>query len=388
MLFEPPKIEHIKDVLPFIEGKDGFLVKDKGFYTVIDYVYMSDKMFRNPIERECRGLKFCSKTGRILARPYHKFHNLGERETFMPEMVNLKQPHAVLEKLDGSMVHTCATSLGIYLMTRMGHTPVAQQAEKFMEANQIKFSNLFNTLSVDDYTYIFEYIGPNNKIVLDYEKEELVLTAVRHNVNGTYLFHEELQALGIPLQIPVVGKAVDSEFEGKLSINQLNDTVKCASGSEGVVVRFDTGEMVKIKAEEYVRRHQSKELASSFKGLVGLIVNNDLDDVLPQLEEPQLSKVKEYAESLEEKINLATTQVKFVIKTCADLDQKRFALYVQEHFPTKAFQSILFQARKGDDTRDCVKACIERNCKTNAALTELFESWEWPVWNYSFFGEE
>jgi hypothetical protein len=88
---------------------------------------MTDKLFHNePIERECRGIKFCSKTGRVLARPYHKFHNLNER---VPNIVRLTLTYgshmSILDKLDGSMVHTCASGIGIYLMTRMGITEVA-----------------------------------------------------------------------------------------------------------------------------------------------------------------------------------------------------------------------------------------------------------------------
>lgn len=386
MLFNPPKIENIKQVLPIVKDNPAFVVKDKGWYTVIDYVYMANDLFHDPIERECRGLKFCSKTGKILARPFHKFHNLGEREAFMPDKVDLRNPHSVLEKLDGSMVHTCASELGIYLMTRMGHTEQAQQAEKFLEANQIKYSRLFNTLSVDDYTYVFEYIGPNNKIVLSYPEEQLVLTAIRHNVNGTYLFHDELQAIAIPLGIPVVGEAIDSEYKGKLSIDQLNDSVKLASGAEGVVVRFDTGEMIKIKADEYCRRHASKELASSFKGLVGTFVDNTLDDIYPQLEEPQLSDVKTYINNLNTAITNLSSDIDIFIVENQDLEQKEFALEVQKQ-RCKALWPILFDVRKGFDTSTgVIIKSIGKNVSTNTKLTEYFTALQFPIWSYDFFG--
>lgn len=387
MLFDPPRIENIKEVLPVVKDNPAFVVKDKGWYTVIDYMYMSDKLFHDPIERECRGIKFCSKTGKVLARPYHKFHNLGEREAFAAARVDLRQPHSVLEKLDGSMVHTCASSLGIYLMTRMGHTEVAQQAEKFLEANSIKFSRLFNTLSVDDYTYIFEYIGPNNKIVLDYEKEELVLTGIRHNVNGTYIFHDELQAIGMLHDVPVVGKCIDVEFEGKLSIEELDESVKLASGAEGVVVRFDTGEMIKIKADEYCRRHKSKELASSFKGLVELILTNKLDDILPQLQDPQLTKVKEYNKELLDNIEYVAKNISQYVNDRTLAEQKNFALGVQMHYP-KVYHPLAFTMRKGDNPVDTVKSHILKHVSTNAKLEDLFSAMSFPIWTYTFFGDE
>jgi RNA ligase len=390
--FEPPHIENIKQVLPVIKDNPAFVVKEKGWYTVIDYMYMSDKLFRDPIERECRGIKFCTKTGKVLARPYHKFHNLGEREAFATDKVDLRQPHVVLDKLDGSMVHTCASDLGIYLMTRMGHTEVAQQAEKFLEANQIKYCNLFNALNIDNYTFIFEYVGPSNKIVLNYSQEDLILTGIRHNNNGTYIFYDELAKLAKAFNIPLVPAKAFTTHDGEdftfSKSEDLNSIVKDWKDTEGVVVRFDTGEMVKIKAEEYCRKHQSKELASSFKGLVSLIVENKLDDVLPQLEEPQLSQVKAYAEKINKLIDVAAHQARHTLKLTGNIDQKTFALYVQQHFPTRTFQSILFNVRKGDNARDAIIRCVAKNTSTNTKLTELFQSWEWPVWTYSFFGEE
>jgi RNA ligase len=204
MKFNPPLIETIKDVLPVVKDNPAFVVKDKGWYTVIDYMYMTDKLFHDPIERECRGIKFCSKTGRVLARPYHKFHNLNERPDYSTANVDLTQPHTILDKLDGSMVHTCASELGIYLMTRMGITEVAEAADKFMIANPIRFSGLLSTLPVEEYTYIFEYVGPNNKIVLNYSEEDLILTAIRHNYNGTYIFYDEMVKLAEAFNVPVV----------------------------------------------------------------------------------------------------------------------------------------------------------------------------------------
>ena len=393
MKFDPPQINNIKQVLSVIKDNPAFVIKDKGWYTVIDYMYMSDKLFHHPIERECRGIKFCSKTGRVLARPYHKFHNLGERESFATDKVDLRQPHYVLDKLDGSMVHTCASELGIYLMTRMGHTEVAQQAEKFLEANQIKYANLFNSLGVDDYTYIFEYVGPSNKIVLNYEKEDLILTGIRHNNNGTYLFYDELaklaKAFGITLVESVAFTSDDEEVKIKES-SQLSAVIKSWEGKEGVVIRFDTGEMVKIKAEEYCRKHNSKELASSFKGLVGLIVNDTLDDVIPQLEEPQLTKVKEYAKDLQKYIEVDTASIFEVVNNNRHISQKEFALQVQD--PSNAIPKplwpVFFNIRKGDLPRHAVINQIKKNLSTNAKLTDFFDSVGWPIWDYSFFGEE
>jgi RNA ligase len=385
MKFDPPLIETIKDVLPFVQDNPAFVVKDKGWYTVIDYMYMTDKLFREPIERECRGIKFCSKTGRVLARPFHKFHNLNERPEYSTSCVDLREPHVILDKLDGSMVHTCASGLGIYLMTRMGITEVAQAADKFLCANPIKFAGLLGALPIDEYTYIFEYIGPNNKIVLDYKEEDLILTAIRHNINGTYVYHDELVRLGKAFGVKVVPIVGDPEF--KLNSEELSESVSLATGTEGVVVRFDTGEMIKIKAEEYVRKHRSKELIGSPKGMIGLIVDNKLDDILPQLDEDVQKQVVQYTEKFLTELGRSMSATQMFVHGYEALTQKDFAFKVQEQLP-KPLQSVAFLVRRGCDVKEETLNLLRKNLGTNKRIEELCNAIKLPVWTYSFFAEE
>jgi RNA ligase len=385
MKFNPPPIETIKQVLPVIKENPAFVVKEKDWYTVIDYLYMTDKLFQNDIERECRGLKFCSKTGRILARPYHKFHNLNERVEYQTANVDLTQPHVILDKIDGSMVHTCASNMGIYLMTRMGVTEVAQAADKFMVANPIRFSGLLSTLPVEDYTYIFEYVAPTNKIVLDYVEEDLILTAIRHTVNGTYIFHEELVRLGKAFNVKVVDAFPFAGFD-----NDMEKIANCIVGQsnvEGYVVRFDTGAMIKIKADEYVRKHRSKDLIGSPKGMIGLIAENTLDDILPQLDPDVQKQVVDYTKRFLRELGNTICAVGLHVQGYAGLDQKDFALKTLAVMP-KPLQSVAFQVRKGDDPKEAVLNLIKRNLGTNKRIEEVCAELKLPVWTFKFFAEE
>lgn len=385
MKFDPPLIETIKDVLPAVKDNPAFVVKDKGWYTVIDYMYMSDKLFHDPIERECRGIKFCSKTGRVLARPYHKFHNLNERPQFSTACVNLKEAHVILDKLDGSMVHTCASTLGIYLMTRMGITEVAQAADKFLCANPIKFGGLLSALPVEEYTYIFEYVGPNNKIVLDYKEEDLILTGIRHNENGTYVFYDELQRLGKAFGVKVVPAFPFEGFDNNME--RIANNITAQTNTEGYVVRFDSGEMIKIKCEEYVRKHRSKELIGSPKGMIGLIVENTLDDILPQLDEDVQKQVVGYTEKFLTELGKTMSAVQLFVNGYEALTQKDFALKVQEKLP-RPLQSVAFLVRKGCDVKEETLNLLRRNLGTNKRIEEVCTTIKLPVWTYSFFSEE
>ena len=63
-------------------------------------MYQDQHTFDIPELMECRGIKFCPE-GLILARPFRKFFNYGERGADLPA----HRPHYITHKMDGSMVH-------------------------------------------------------------------------------------------------------------------------------------------------------------------------------------------------------------------------------------------------------------------------------------------
>jgi RNA ligase len=200
MKYTFPYIEKIEDVLPHIKDRGEFLVAEREHYTVINYmVALADTfdMFDSydegnyvydvtgAIRRECRGLKFY-KDGRIAARPFFKFFNINERDETKIDKVDWSKPYTIMEKRDGSMIHPMRIGNDIRWMTKMGITEVSAQAEKFIEKNT-NYEKFAKWCIENQLTPIFEYTSPNNKIVVRYEKDELVLLAVRHNITGEFM---------------------------------------------------------------------------------------------------------------------------------------------------------------------------------------------------------
>lgn len=193
MHYQFPEIRTIDDVLPHIEGREEFIVAERDFGHVINYVVAMADTFDmtgpddlgGAICRECRGLKFASN-GEIAARPFHKFHNVGEREETQPHVVDLSQPHAIMEKLDGSMIHPMLVDGYIRWMTKMGITEVAMQAEEFIAKNT-RYKDFAAWCISEKLTPVFEWCSPFNQIVLPYEEDQLTLLAVRHNITGEYI---------------------------------------------------------------------------------------------------------------------------------------------------------------------------------------------------------
>ena len=253
MNYNFPSIRNINDVLPYVENREEFVVADRGDHTIINYNLMTSDTFRpllgeeddphaNIIRRECRGLIFDNETGEIIRRPFHKFKNLGEDVDYLPENLNLNRPHFILDKLDGSMIAPYKTSNGIwYVGTKMGQTEIALEARAFIDAHD-NYWDLIKEAEDAGFTAIFEWMSPNNRIVIDYGIEpRLVLTAMRHKIEGDYLEYGNLITLAQEHNVPFVKATFVNETADFLK------TVPAMADIEGFVVRFDDGHMFKDK---------------------------------------------------------------------------------------------------------------------------------------------
>ncbi len=191
--------------------------------------------------RACRGLILEKGTGKVVARPFPKFFNLGE----MPETSVLVLPdisYTVSEKLDGS--------LGI-IYYYDGHWNMAtrgsfnsEQAQKGLEILHTKYDVSSSSL-FQGWTYLVEIIYPENKIVVDYGKEEKLVLLGGYSPNGHELHHTDMGAT-------LAGMSIAKQYNYTIpEMIQLQQTMP--KDEEGFVVRYSNGLRVKIKGVEYCR---------------------------------------------------------------------------------------------------------------------------------------
>ena len=195
MNYQFPVINNISQVLPLIAERKEFIVAVKDGYTVINYVVQMADTFptvtdeAGAILRELRGLIFDNETGEVIARRYHKFFNVNEKEETQVGLIDFDQSHVILEKLDGSMITPIPVNGEIRWGTKMGCTDVAKPVEEFVSARQ-EYVSLAQFCIEKGLTPIFEWTSRQQTIVIDYPEDNLVLTAVRNNVTGEYLPYE------------------------------------------------------------------------------------------------------------------------------------------------------------------------------------------------------
>lgn len=366
--FDPPIIKHIDEVLPYIQDKPEIMVGYREDYTVIDYVYAAHETFNNVYARECRGLKF-APDGTLLARPYHKFHNLNEKEEYQEHLIDFSKPNVMLDKLDGSMVHSIILHGRVRLMTRKGFSEVALKAEAWMGnrpvltgQNTSEYGLLFSgTYPVTEFTHCFEYVAPHNQIVVFYEQESIILTAIRHIETGEYVpYHEmvvEAQRCGVPVVQPYPLAAFDVA------------AVRADAVNEGLVVRFANGSMLKVKADIYCAKHGAVDSVSHCHGVLELAFANVLDDVLPNLAGEFKQRVIDYRDGFFAALDVAKAKLIAETEQHDDLDQKTFALTINDH----PWRGHLFQYRKLRDADKVFNSYIERTSFKGKKVQEVCE---------------
>lgn len=358
-----PIIRHIDDILLSLVERQEFIVTKKEHYTAVDYRYVLSDSFDDLIRTECRGIKF-DPNGNIIARPLHKFFNYGEKPHTQPSVIDFSKPHVVMEKLDGSMIHPAIINDDVCFMTRMGVTDQSKLAEKFLTNDR---KEILRYYLKGGYTPIFEYVGPENRIVEFYEKSNLVLLQMRNTIDGKYFEALDLKRIAELLKIDLA--TIYSPFSDHKDV----DLIFARRQGEGVVIRFEDNLWIKIKTTEYRRLHRLKSNVTREHDLVSLILDDEIDDLIPLLDVEVVTKIMEFSRQINSEILKTSIKVGNIVTSGKHLDQKSFAVNHLSN-QSKEIKSLCFSLRKNEESPfDLVKRVVKEHT-TNAKSFENVRS--------------
>ena len=179
------------------------------------------------------------ESGHIIAHSFRKFHNI-EAGLYTPT-----PKFTVHEKMDGSLILLFKYKDEWIISSRGSFT--SEQARAAQNMLSEKYASATHVLP-DTYTYCFEVIYPGNRIVVDYgNRAELVFLAA-FRTDGT-----EAMDPSVTTAIMDVGFGIAREYQctDYKSLKALN-----TANAEGFVVRFENGDRIKIKFEDYLRLHR------------------------------------------------------------------------------------------------------------------------------------
>lgn len=367
-----PRIENISDMLPYISDCSEIRVIEKGAYTVINYVVVTADTFNaeklSPeayaMRKECRGIIFDTKSGRLIRRPYHKFFNLNEKPETMFSIVNMDEPHTIYDKLDGSMIAPFISNGKLYFGTKLGVTEASENAHNYA-INKRNYRFFVGNMLDAGYTPIFEWCSPRQQIVIRYPKDMLVLTAVRDMYSGEYMSTDAMKRYADHDEIPVVSTKENTSSD----LTSFVDNIKMLKDEEGVVIRFHSGHMLKIKAAEYLNIHRAKDTLHLEKNVLKIVLEDNEDDLIANLPPEDAAKLSEYSNAV--KNNIRNLAVKlFEIYNKADKGTKKdYALYVLEYF--KEYSAMLFKIYDGHDAYEVVRNYLLTHTSSGAKVDSV-----------------
>lgn len=346
-----PLIDHIDQVLPHIEGRKEFIHVKKDGYQVIDYVYIDSGSLDHPIRAECRGIKF-DMDGNLLARPFNKFFNYGERNIVYP----WDQQYVVMDKADGSMIHPAIVNNDLVFMTRMGRTEHAIRAERHLNDRVRHFCY---DLLLGGFTPIFEWVSPDNQIVLPYEDDRLIMLAIRTNHNGRYMNRKCVNDWA-----DLMGLNKIKTYNLTLNDDNISEIRQNFKGIEGFVVFFpDSQQYVKIKTDEYVQMHRAVSFFDREDTILPAVLDSQCDDLYPTLSVERADKLRKYeADVMAEALGLLG-QIKNNMDIFSTAEtRKDFALRVNADV-RQELRSVYFAALDGKDPWKILKEVLCKNPK-------------------------
>lgn len=141
---------------------------------------------------------------------------------------------------------------------------------------------------------------------------------------------------------------------------------------EGVVVRFDDGHMVKIKLDLYCAIHKAKENILQEKNVVKLILEEKLDDILPNLPDFDRDRLLKYKEKLIWNVEFHSFMIEqHLAHFEKTLTRKEYALQYAQNV-VALYRSIIFSCWGTEKSiREEVVKFILKNCSSQTKLDEI-----------------
>lgn len=239
---------------------------------------------------QCRGLVTDDK-GNVVARPFKKFFNIEEGKHTPTSDFN------VYEKMDGS--------LGILFM--YGGEWIFASRGSFTSDQSIKGHELLNKYDLEllspGYTYLFEIIYAENRIVVDYNglEDVVLLGCVEITDGGEVDIHSEYYTDNFN---------VVKKYDGISDYSTLKDMVE--NNAEGFVVRFSNGDRMKIKGEEYVRLHKIMTNLSTTAVWEVLSEGGSMESILTDVPDEFYDKIKDYENELVGQFNTIKREYEWI----------------------------------------------------------------------------
>lgn len=382
--YEQAKELCLGEEAPFYESKmvvDGFNV------SVFNYRLAQYKDFANPIPEkpelkgyEMRGLTFVFNEDGSLFNRYvllEKFFNLNQVPESLYSVVKNYKIKFVNNKEDGSIASFVKLPNGkIVGKSKMGFdNDQADGINRVYKTNK-EVKSLVDWALDNNIVPIFEYVAPNNRIVLRYPSEELILLRLRDNVTGKHIdIREHLDKVGSIRVAPFEDEVRDLDHLVELTATQVD--------KEGSIVTCEDEHgrdfFFKLKTPWYCERHGllTEDLYREHV-IIGYILDDKIDDILGQIPEDEkeahirINKIITIVKkAISDKVSEIERDYDQFIKS--GISKKDYALSPRKNNPNFGFVMAMVKA---DDMRKMSKDQIIEYYKSMEAYEKSLQRCE------------
>jgi|688.fasta_scaffold32046_2 hypothetical protein len=210
------------------------------------------------------------KDGYPVSLSFKKFFNWDEKPDLDTPPSNLNGAQ-LIEKLDGSTL-IFSRYRGVTVIRTRG-TSNARLQDNGYEVDYLcdKYSKFIKMLETEnpDVSYVFEWLSPTNRIVLNYGDEpDMALVAIVLHPDYSYATQNALDVTAklYDLRRPRTFN-YNSIAEMKQSIEELRD-------QEGICVYYNQGQSIrKVKSAQYLYLHRAKSEISSIEKVIDVYID-------------------------------------------------------------------------------------------------------------------
>jgi hypothetical protein len=273
--------------------------------------------FSNDIVKECRGIVLDRDNDwNVVNYSMSKFHNYGEQLASNIDWSTAR----IFTKEDGSLIQLFVYD-GKWMMATSGSFGDGSVGDYGFSFSELWYKTFAHKLPPVDCgcSFFFELCTPYNKIVVRHTEPHVVLLGGRNLTTMKELSLEEAHAY-----FPECKKVDSHPFA---SFNECIAAMEKISplDQEGLVVCDGFFNRVKIKSAAYVALHHLKDsLGSSRRALVGVVLNNEVDEVCISFPE-----YKEILFEARDRLNTLVSELEQTYDAVRHIEsQKAFALAI------------------------------------------------------------
>jgi T4 RnlA family RNA ligase len=350
------------NLLKLTQERDTFSAKDfpqadGSVIRIFQYRLSSYSDFLQPGAMSARGTMYhVAANGtplELLALPMEKFFGVNENPMTMKLDLSLDNIQYMANKLDGSLMSSYLFDDELRLKSK-AHIASKEARESMRLLNSEAYApmkEIVVRLTSAGFTVDMEYTGPDNRIVLPYDEDQLSILSLRHRETGEMFMLEEVCP---PEEYESIRPYQVKLYEAS-EIKTLLAGLDEMDRFEGVVICLKSGQRVKEKSLRYLMLHKAQDAISAIddggirdpKKLYNCVVYEQADDLKSMYVNRQdvLDMLDAIEAQVQPKFNGMIAAVEAFHEANRHLDAKAYSLKAQQE--AKDFMQLLMLKYRG-----------------------------------------